>query len=284
MAVIRKHSENQYTKISNTTLRSDDLSWEATGMLAYLLSHSNQFKISIASLARAKQNGMNATRRILKELREKGYIHFSGTEKDDKGCWAGSIWDIFEEPQGVDPTLSGAYQNRTENVENDVKTSTADNETADICTAVPRHALEGTIKELTIKKKQSKDIRDESQKIEVAEIVEQPKTSRQPNLWIEAWMNFMGVNPEDLSKREWKAVHDANKEIKSMGQDIEALKLRMAQYSLSKTFKDMERTPNAIMRHWSRLGRAEDVTEHLNRERDYDRLSQRFIDAAKARK
>lgn len=123
----------------------------------------------------------------------------------------------------------------------------------------------------------SRDICDESQKTDL--IVADKKTS-QVNEWVDAWMDFMGVNPEDVSKREWKEIHRANKEIQEMGHDVTALKLRMAQYSVSKTFSGCERTPNAIMRHWSRLGRAEDVSEHLSSRRTYDSLVGQFADLA----
>lgn len=106
MAIIRTHKSEQFLQIDNETIRNSELSWEATGMLALLLSHSDHFKISIDRLTNAKTNGGTSTKRILTELREKGYVHFKSIIKE-KGAFSGSVWDIFEYPQEPDPSLNG---------------------------------------------------------------------------------------------------------------------------------------------------------------------------------
>ncbi len=106
MAVIRTNKKNDpFVRIQNDTIRDTNLSWEATGMLAWLLSHSDNFKISQERLQRVKTNGGSSTKRIILELRQKGYLHFVTLTKDDDGSFTGSIWDIFETPKHPDPKL-----------------------------------------------------------------------------------------------------------------------------------------------------------------------------------
>jgi hypothetical protein len=106
MAILRQNNKTNFVQINNETVRDTQLSWEATGMLALLLSHRDNFNISISRLERAKTNGGTSTKRILLELRQKGYVHFVTLTKSNKGEFTGSIWDIFGVAREPDPRLT----------------------------------------------------------------------------------------------------------------------------------------------------------------------------------
>ncbi len=61
---------------------SNPLSWEAIGLLIYLLSKPDNWQVSIASLTNIGKCGSHKIGSILKELKQKGYIvvkrHSSG--------------------------------------------------------------------------------------------------------------------------------------------------------------------------------------------------------------
>lgn len=83
MSIIRTKSPHRFTIVSNELLvESNPLSWEATGLLVYLLSKPDNWKISIAALTKIGKCGKNKIESILRELKQLGYIvgkrHFTG--------------------------------------------------------------------------------------------------------------------------------------------------------------------------------------------------------------
>jgi hypothetical protein len=63
-----------WTRIPNSILRDEELSWEAKGLLAYMASHATRFEVSVATLMRVGGSGRDRTRKILKELQDAGYL------------------------------------------------------------------------------------------------------------------------------------------------------------------------------------------------------------------
>jgi len=64
----------RFTIVPNVTLEDARLSWEAIGMLAYLLSKPDHWKISPAHLVNQRKAGRSVVYRILAELEQAGYI------------------------------------------------------------------------------------------------------------------------------------------------------------------------------------------------------------------
>src|SRR5882672_2330798 len=65
--------DDPFTRIANTTLSDERLSWEALGMLSFLLSKPHGWRISRQHLINQRSAGKDKVTRILKELREAGY-------------------------------------------------------------------------------------------------------------------------------------------------------------------------------------------------------------------
>ena len=100
-----------YARIMNKALRDKTLSWKATGMLAFILSHdTDKFTITRNTLNAAKTDGETATRAAIKELEAAGYLirrklrtkdgRFTEQCYDLVGCK-----DFADYPQGEKPCV-----------------------------------------------------------------------------------------------------------------------------------------------------------------------------------
>ena len=83
----------RYTQISNEVLQSDHLSLLAKGLLAVLLSHPPNFKVTADWIHRHCDEGRLRVRKVLAELQEAGYLE-KRSERNDKGHVIEWIWDV----------------------------------------------------------------------------------------------------------------------------------------------------------------------------------------------
>ena len=96
MGILRKHHKAQYTNVWNDIINNSSMSWEALGMLTYLLSKPNNWYVSSKSLARERNAGIEKVRRILGELEEHGYLNqFRHRNEQGKYIW---ITELYEDP------------------------------------------------------------------------------------------------------------------------------------------------------------------------------------------
>lgn len=100
MAILRTNKRQDFTILPNSALQNASLSWEARGLLAYLLSLPHDWEVHLSDLANRAPSGKDKLSRIVKELGAHGFIvktHLrakSGRFKD----W---IYDVFDESQGL---------------------------------------------------------------------------------------------------------------------------------------------------------------------------------------
>lgn len=87
MQIIRApRQESGYTIIRNDVLRDPELTFRARGVLAYILSHSDNWRTDAESIAKVSKEGRQAIQTALKELREAGYIEYRKSQ-DANGRW-----------------------------------------------------------------------------------------------------------------------------------------------------------------------------------------------------
>lgn len=97
MAIIKVlKRENPYVQIDKTGVDDSDLSWEATGLLTYLIGRPHNWKINIAHLASVKKNKETSTRNALLELRKAKYCHYF--EVRTAGKIVETFYLVFEIP------------------------------------------------------------------------------------------------------------------------------------------------------------------------------------------
>ena len=94
--IVRVVKRSHFTIISNVPLNDGRLSWEARGLLAWLISKPNTWIVNPKAIARRGRTGRDRVKRMLAELTANGYLvrtrHRSG---DGQFRWE-SI--VYEEP------------------------------------------------------------------------------------------------------------------------------------------------------------------------------------------
>jgi hypothetical protein len=94
--IIRVSKRANYSTIDNHFVNDGGLSWQATGLLTYLLSKPDHWSVSIADLVKRKTDGRFAVMGILRELEDAGYL------KRERTRWAGKFTcesTVYEQPQ-----------------------------------------------------------------------------------------------------------------------------------------------------------------------------------------
>jgi hypothetical protein len=128
-----------FTAIPNKTLRDSNLSFQASGLLAHLLSLPPNWKVSVRQLSTVRaKNGDASVRAALKELQSEGYVRLTRNRNPD-GTICAPEWKVRSTPY---PTNQGPEKPCVENPH--VDNSDVDNRS--------------TIKERVIKEVSTKEI------------------------------------------------------------------------------------------------------------------------------
>ncbi len=90
-----------FTMISNKIFENPNLSWQAKGLLSYILSrppnwHVHSWQLSKIYEGEKKGNGFCSIKTIIKELKENGYIDYAKS-RDKKGRWV-HRYDVYPMP------------------------------------------------------------------------------------------------------------------------------------------------------------------------------------------
>jgi hypothetical protein len=113
MTTIRVKKDARYFSASNEPFNDKRLSWEARGLMGYLLSKPNDWEVRMSDLDQQGPAGTRKLRRMLAELRQYGYMNRIRTKLDNgKFEWT---TEVYESPsQNPNPTkgivkTSGAF-------------------------------------------------------------------------------------------------------------------------------------------------------------------------------
>jgi DnaD/phage-associated family protein len=74
LTIYRIQKKDNYVVLDKGFLHDKTLSWQAKGLLAYMLSLPNDWEFNMKDLKNRSKNGRDATYRIMKELIEAGYV------------------------------------------------------------------------------------------------------------------------------------------------------------------------------------------------------------------
>ena len=136
MAIIRAKREHNYTVINNKVFQRNQLSWQAMGMLSYLLSKPDDWSVVVNELINvtkdtAKPTGNNGVYNILKELKEKGFVQ---VRKNGDGT---TDYIIFDTPNQAKPNQAKPNQAETTLVNTDIQQVLKDSKDGDVEGEVP---------------------------------------------------------------------------------------------------------------------------------------------------
>lgn len=98
--IVRSQHDSKYFAVSRDTAQDKRLSWEARGILLYLLSKPDDWELQPLDLAQGC--GINKVYKLLKELDRAGYIQKS-VERDDKKRFIRFIYTVYERPFNEKP-------------------------------------------------------------------------------------------------------------------------------------------------------------------------------------
>ena len=100
MAVVHvKKRENPYVQIDKRVFEDPRLSWRAKGIMGYLLSKPDGWKVNVVDIWGKGKEGRNAVQDCMSELAVFGYAELVTTH-NDQGVFTGKEWVVSEEPKG----------------------------------------------------------------------------------------------------------------------------------------------------------------------------------------
>ncbi len=108
-AIIRveRNKAHPYTLMNNTPMRDPGLSWKARGIIGYLLTMPDDWRVLVRHLVHQSPCGRDATRSGLRELEAAGYI-CRAKVRDARGRIVRLEYVVFEEPQQPQPSSPAA--------------------------------------------------------------------------------------------------------------------------------------------------------------------------------
>ena len=140
MAIIRTKREHNYTVISNKVYEKNQLSWQAMGLLGYLLTKPDNWKVMVAELVNVtkdtkKPTGSNGIYNIINELKEKGFI---SVRKNSDGSTDYTVYDEpIQQSSHENPNQANPNQAETTLVNTDIQQVLKDSKDGDVGDDVP---------------------------------------------------------------------------------------------------------------------------------------------------
>jgi len=105
-----KNKDNPYVMINKQFLNDERLSFKAKGILAYLLSMPDDWKIYEAELVKHNKDGLTSLKSGIKELIELGYIVRTKV-RDKEGKFKGYEYCVYEVPAEIGKSDLGKPNN-----------------------------------------------------------------------------------------------------------------------------------------------------------------------------
>lgn len=141
--VHREEHNESFTIIDNAVLQNVNLSFEARGFMAYLLSLPDDWGFSVRGLVKQTGVSKSVILRLMNELQAEGYIKLK-RNKDSMGKFTASTWDVFEGAKAPD-SLHNIQTRNTANTEHGKSGTRQTRNTAKTGSRITEHGENGTI-------------------------------------------------------------------------------------------------------------------------------------------
>lgn len=96
-AIILRRVRSNFTTLPNEIIQDPKLSWKALGLLTYILSLPDNWKLRLSHLSQQKKTGRDATRTGLRELEEAGYLYMEKV-RGEHGQYQRTVWLVTDTP------------------------------------------------------------------------------------------------------------------------------------------------------------------------------------------
>ncbi len=110
--IIRAPRRDRFLIIDQRAIEDVRLSWAARGLLGYLLSKPDDWKVLVNDLRKRGDLGRDGIYRLLRELRDSGYMRFV-RERDRQGRIRGGFYMIREIADSPHPDLTDTAEPQT---------------------------------------------------------------------------------------------------------------------------------------------------------------------------
>ena len=110
--IIRAPRRDRFLIIDQRAIEDERLSWAARGLLGYLLSKPDDWKVLVNDLRKRGDLGRDGIYRLLRELRDTGYLRFV-RERDRHGRIRGGFYMIREIADSPHPDLPDTVEPHT---------------------------------------------------------------------------------------------------------------------------------------------------------------------------
>lgn len=110
--IIRAPRRDRFLVIDQRAIEDERLSWAARGLLGYLLSKPDDWKVLVNDLRKRGDLGRDGIYRLLRELRDTGYLRFV-RERDRHGRIRGGFYMIREIADSPHPDLPDTVEPQT---------------------------------------------------------------------------------------------------------------------------------------------------------------------------
>jgi len=110
--ILRAPRRHRFVILDQRAVEDTRLSWAARGLLAYLLSRPDDWRVLINDLRKRGDLGRDGIYRLLRELREAGYVRFLRS-RDELGRIRGGTCLVQEIPDSPHPDLPDTAKPQT---------------------------------------------------------------------------------------------------------------------------------------------------------------------------
>ncbi|MDH5274171.1 MAG: helix-turn-helix domain-containing protein [Gammaproteobacteria bacterium] len=100
----RAARRHRYVIVDQAAVEDTRLSWAARGLLAYLLSRPDDWKVLVNDLKKRGNLGRDGIYALLRELRQTGYVRFE-RNRDAQGRMYGGTYIVSEIPHPASPDV-----------------------------------------------------------------------------------------------------------------------------------------------------------------------------------
>jgi len=104
MPILRHKQDANFVTIPNELAQNPDLSYEAKGLLLELISRPADWKLVKEQLVRGHCRDHKLTR-IIKELKETGYLYLIDLRDDNTGHFIDRVWVVCDRPNSKEEIL-----------------------------------------------------------------------------------------------------------------------------------------------------------------------------------
>lgn len=109
-----KNKENPYLMMHKQSLQDRGLSWKAKGILAYLLSLPDNWKLYQSELVTHSKDGKESLKNGMNELMDKGYLRRSWL-RSEHGKYKAILYEVFEVPEPSESGGESQFDPKAEN-------------------------------------------------------------------------------------------------------------------------------------------------------------------------